>query len=147
MRTRTALRLSTVALACSLLTAVAAPAQAVTADERSVAWRINYEHYKRRIHSLAVWETLSQTARAHSCEMARRQSLYHNPNLARSVRGWRVLGENVAVGWNLYEIHKAWMASAPHRANILDWDYDAVGVGICRDAGGSYWVTTVFFGW
>lgn len=146
MRSRRILaRLIVLAMSSVLVMSLAAPAQAVTRDEKAVAWRINHEHYKRKLRSLAVWESLSNTARNHSCAMARSDNLRHNPNLTRQVRGWRILGENVAVGWNLYEIHKAWMASPSHRSNILDGRYRALGVGICRGASGAYWVTTIFF--
>lgn len=138
-------RLLVLALSSVLVMSLAAPAQAVTRDEKDVAWRINNEHYKSRLRSLAVWESLSNTARNHSCAMARSDRLYHNPNLTKQVRGWQIIGENVAVGWNLYEIHKAWMASRSHRDNIMEGRYRALGVGICRGAGGSYWVTTIFF--
>ena len=143
---KTLARLIVVALSTVLVMSLAAPAQAVTRDEKDVAWRINHEHYTRRIRSLAVWESLSNTARNHSCTMARQDNLYHNPSLTRQVRGWRILGENVAVGWNLYEIHKAWMASASHRDNVLERRYRAVGVGICRAASGAMYVTTIFYG-
>ena len=103
------------------------------------------QHYKRRIRSVAVWESLSNTARNHSCAMSRSDRLHHNPNLTRQVRGWRIIGENVAVGWDLYEIHKAWMASPSHRDNILERRYRALGVGICRGPTGAYWVTTIFY--
>ncbi|HEX9696321.1 MAG TPA: CAP domain-containing protein [Actinomycetota bacterium] len=138
-------RLIVIALSSLLVMSLAAPAHAITRDEKDVAWRVNHEHYLRKLRSLAVWESLSNTARNHSCAMARGDRLYHNPSLTKQVRGWRMLGENVAVGWNLYEIHKAWMASRSHRDNILDGRYRALGVGICRGASGAYWVTTIFY--
>ncbi len=143
---RIAARIVAVCLSAIVFMAVAVPAQAVTADEKSVAWRINNEHYKRSIRSLAVWESLSNTARAHSCSMKNAQRLYHSTNLGSKVRGWRILGENVAMGGNLYSIHLAWMNSYAHRDNILERRYTALGVGSCRDSNGTFWVTTIFYG-
>lgn len=143
---RLAIRGTVVALAAMMAISLAAPAaQAVTRPEKDVAWRINHEHYKARLRSLAVSESLSNTARAHSCAMAKANSLYHNRALTKQVRGWRILGENVAMGHNLYEIHKAWMASPAHRDNIMEGRYRSVGVGICRAASGTLFVTTIFF--
>lgn len=143
---RIVIRTMVVALSATLMMSLAAPAaQAVTRAEKDVAWRINNEHYKARLRSLAVWESLSNTARNHSCAMARSESLYHNRSLTRQVRGWRILGENVAVGYDLYAIHRAWMNSPAHRANIMEGRYRALGVGICKSASGALYVTTIFF--
>lgn len=147
MTGRTIPRILSVALAALVFMTLALPAEAVTNDEKAVAWRINNEHYKRRIRSLSVWESLSNTARSHSCTMARQQRLYHNTNLTRQVPGgWRIVGENVGMGWDLYQIHVAWMNSPAHKSNILESRYRAVGVGACRDSGGTWWVTTIFYG-
>lgn len=146
-RMRNAARVLTISLASLTIVTAAAPfADSVNWNEKSVVWRINHEHYKRRLRSIGVSEALSNTARAHSYQMAISQNLRHSANLSSRVSGWRILGENVAVGYNLYEIHRAWMASPGHRANILEGRYRTVGVGIWRDAGGAYWVTTIFKG-
>lgn len=143
---RLASRLLIVMLATLSVFAFALPAQAATGDEQSVTWRVNHEHYTRNMRSLQSWESIVGKARQHSCEMAKTQRLFHTPNLSSQYSGWRILGENVAMGYNLYEIHKAWMQSPAHRSNILESRYRAMGSGVCRDSGGTYWVTTVFFG-
>ena len=115
-------------------------------SEGSVAWRVNHEHYSRRIHALDVSSSIAQKARQHSCDMARSQRLYHTADLRSQYSGWRILGENVAKGWDLYEIHRAWMESPAHRDNVLESRYKAIGAGVCQDGNGTYWVTTVFYG-
>lgn len=46
-------------------------------------------------------------------------------------RYWRVLGENAGTGYATpREIVAAWMASPPHRANILDPRFRDVGTGV-----------------
>jgi uncharacterized protein YkwD len=37
------------------------------------------------------------------------------------------------------------MDSAPHRRNVLRRGYDHAAVGVVK-AGGSFWVTTIFYG-
>lgn len=62
--------------------------------------------------------------------------------------GYRaVAGENVAHGYSeSREVMAAWMASPPHRANILNCGVRAIGAGVQRAANGTYYWTQVF-GW
>jgi uncharacterized protein YkwD len=58
-----------------------------------------------------------------------------------------VAGENVAHGYTrTREVMAAWMASPPHRANILNCGVRAIGTGVQRAANGTYYWTQVF-GW
>ncbi|MEU7903139.1 CAP domain-containing protein [Actinoplanes sp. NPDC049118] len=58
-----------------------------------------------------------------------------------------VAGENVAHGFSsTTEVMAAWMASPPHRANILNCGVKALGTGVQRAANGTYYWTQVF-GW
>ena len=41
---------------------------------------------------------------------------------------------------------KAWMRSAPHRANILNRSFNAVGIGYWRGPDGRLWVCVDFGG-
>ena len=54
----------------------------------------------------------------------------HDPNLvanvARVVPDWRRVGENVGVGYDVTQLHNAFMGSSGHRANIMG-DYNQVG--------------------
>ena len=52
-------------------------------------------------------------------------------------------GENVDLNHSIAGAHDALMHSPPHRANILDPDYNVVGVGVIR-AGDNVWVTEDF---
>lgn len=71
-------------------------------------------------------------------------TLRHNPRLSTEVSGWRKLGENVGYGPDPATAHRAFMASAPHRANILDRDYRQLGLAVVKDAHHRYWVVEVF---
>ena len=87
---------------------------------------------------------LTSIARQHSSDMARQQSLYHNPNLTTQVQNWRAVGENVGEGPTVGDIHVAFMNSPEHRANILDHDFTQVGIGTAYDDKGVLYVTEVF---
>ena len=53
---------------------------------------------------------------------------------------WTKLGENVGYAWSLEQVQNAFMNSAPHRANILDWTYNKVGTGVTYGWDGRIWV-------
>jgi uncharacterized protein YkwD len=105
-----------------------------------------------------VWDAeLSQLARQHSFDMARSGSLGHSgPDgrdmaaRARSmgIRGWRVLGENVAFNQGFDDPSafavQRWMGSSKHRANILNSQFTRSGIGVARAADGSIYFTQVF---
>ncbi|MDQ1488811.1 MAG: hypothetical protein QOD57_1809 [Actinomycetota bacterium] len=83
-----------------------------------------------------------------SRQMALAGGLQHNHGyLCRAALerfGAAGVGENVAVGSSLEEIHRHLMQSAPHRANVLDPGYQLVGVGAVRTPGGLLYVTEDF---
>ncbi|MGI8758491.1 MAG: CAP domain-containing protein [Acidimicrobiales bacterium] len=75
-------------------------------------------------------------------------SLVHNPIYSLQIpAGWSRAGENVGCGSSaegvVGMVHRAFMASPGHRANILG-DYNQVGVGVSFDASGTMWVTQNF---
>lgn len=45
------------------------------------------------------------------------------------------LAENVAEGPNAPDIHRQWMNSPPHRANLLDPQLDSVGIAVAEGRG------------
>jgi uncharacterized protein YkwD len=77
--------------------------------------------------------------------MVKRSLLYHTPDwrFRRRVTRWNVLGENVGVGGSVASLHKAFMSSPSHRANVLSSTFIHFGVGTKR-AGDRMWVTVVF---
>lgn len=94
---------------------------------------------------LAVDGSLVTVARRHSQRMANSGSIYHNGGLAGEVpSGWKSLGENVGMGPTCDDIHAAFMNSPSHRANILDPDFNFVGVGVVVAGDGTIFVTEVF---
>jgi uncharacterized protein YkwD len=51
------------------------------------------------------------------------------------------VGENIAAGYpDADAVMEGWMNSEGHRANILNCDYDVIGIGVADRDGTLYWV-------
>ena len=113
--------------------------------ERAVFTLTNSERARRGLTPLQPDETLDTIARAHSVDMLRRSFFAHaNPDgegpgdrVGRAHR--QLIGEAAENVWSGsgYSVTAAaaqivgdWMASAGHRANILNQEYTHLGVGI-----------------
>jgi hypothetical protein len=129
--------------ALSVLASPAYADSAATYESQFVA-KTNAARQSAGMSSYSVAYDLVSIARAHSADMARSQSLYHNPSLTSQVQNWQAVGENVGEGPNVDDIHTAFMNSPDHRANILDHDFTQVGIGVVVDKNGIIWVTEVF---
>lgn len=105
--------------------------------------RIAAERVERGLPELRLAGDLTEVARRHAARMAADGRLYHNPNLASEVSGYKVVGENVGNGGSVGAIHEAFMASAIHRRQILRPGYREVGVGVVWSAD-LMWVVEVF---
>ncbi len=110
---------------------------------------------------LEVDRTLVEAARAHSREMYDKFYFAHeSPTgslrtpMKRYLKAlnyrprYAMIGENIAYcsEVNVGVSHNALMNSEGHRANILDPRYDAIGIGVCKGADGSFYVTEMFLG-
>lgn len=132
------------ALVSGLMSIAAPSAHAISSEESGFVAKINASRGSRGLRSLTVKGDLVDVARRHSREMADAGTIYHNTSLPNQVRGdWTRLGENVGVGATVDELHQAFMDSAPHRANILEGDYNQVGIGVVITDGTIY-VTEIF---
>ena len=90
---------------------------------------------------------ISRYAVKHSREMAEAGYLFHTEDLAGVLDGvdWTLGGENVGVGSSLEDLEAAFMASKPHRRNILEEVFENAAIGVVR-SDGNYWVTVIFYG-
>jgi uncharacterized protein YkwD len=97
--------------------------------------------------ALALNARLSRYATRHSRDMARAGYLFHTEDLADKLKGldWSMGGENVGVGSSLTDLQDSFMASRPHRRNILQKGFDHAAIGVVQ-SDGSLWVTVIFYG-
>ena len=106
--------------------------------------RVNAERVARGAPPLVWDQELAAIAGAWSETMIRTGDFKHSPETFRQNRAYGT-GENIASGQTTTgELHVGWMKSDGHRLNVLDADYDAIGIGIVCRQDGAMWATQVF---
>ena len=142
-------------IALVLITAALAAPSTASAGTRARSTEMKWTMFHlvnvaRRSHGLKPLDLnarLSRTALGDSAKMANRATVFHTANLYDTVRRYRPnrWGENVGMASTVRGLHRAFMASYEHRANILGSAYRKVGVGLVR-SGGYVWGTLIFYG-
>lgn len=153
------------AAACALVMATAAmaltahPAGASAAEKPdtdayadAVVTLVNEERAAAGLNPVQAVPVLNDAAEVRSAEIV--QSFSHTRPDGRScstILGdnniqWRTTGENIAYGYASPEsVMDGWMHSSGHRANILNENFEYIGVGVVYEGGTLYW-TQVFTG-
>ena len=133
----------------------------VSADESCIAAAVNSDRAAAELGALPVDGGLADYARSHSGAMASAGTIFHSggspsnqiPSDAAFRTAlplpWRdadVAGENVGddSADDCAGMEEAFMASPPHRANILDPRWTAMAVGVAFSADGGLYVTEDF---
>ncbi len=125
-----------------------------TRTENAVAALTNAEREKAGCPALRIDERLRKAARGHSEDMAAQDYFSHDSpdgttpwDRAEAAGYPDPSGENIARGYpDATSVVEAWMNSAGHRANILNCDSKAIGVGVdLNTENGPYW--TEMFGY
>lgn len=118
---------------------------------------VNQERRRCGLRPLRWSAPLARAAQAHSQDMAERQFLGHvNPDgytpadrvRLAGARHFRWIAENVGVHWSgphpARSVVQGWMASPPHRANILNPRFRYTGIGVSVSSKGAFYFTEVF---
>ena len=119
-----------------------------TPGEVAVVRVINTFRRANGAPALRIGPALTRAARSHSADMVRRGYFDHGPFVQRLRRfGVRApyVGENLASGTKPLgagAIVQMWIASPPHRQNLLDRGFRRIGVGL---AGGTTRLVTADF--
>lgn len=138
-------RIIRAALVPLLLLAFLSTACNTSSDEQTALDAINQSRAQAGLPGLRWDDTLGDKARAWASHLAADQSLSHSSIAQGAAPGWHYLAENVGVSIGIYEAQRAFMASAPHRKNILDGRFTSVGIGLVQ-AGGQLWIVQEFRG-
>lgn len=123
-------------------------------DEKRLVDLVNGERTARGLGAL-VWDgTLARLARDHAADMLRMGQATHassadgagfTQRLARSDMRAGAAAENVAYAHDVVRAHRGLMNSPGHRANILNGDLTAIGIGIVEaPEGGRIYVVQDF---
>ncbi|MBW3665370.1 MAG: cell wall-binding repeat-containing protein [Actinobacteria bacterium] len=106
----------------------------LSAQEAELARLLNGERVSRGLPVLSHADALRTVARRHAQRMMIEGQIFHNERLREDVEAvfpaWASIGENVGVGPTIPSVHRAFMDSPGHRANILDPDWGWMGVGV-----------------
>jgi uncharacterized protein YkwD len=127
--------------------AAASPRTTSSSFASQVIQLVNRQRAAAGCVALRTDSRLNQAALSHSVDMAVRDYFAHDTPegvtfVARDrAAGYRQPGgENIAEGQRSpNEVMTAWMNSPGHRANILNCQFRAIGVGVYRGAAGLYW--------
>jgi uncharacterized protein YkwD len=122
---------------------IAAPMYDDVAGAQLLASQINADRSANGLRPLTISVDLTAIAQAHSRRMAEAGRIWHNDELftqsERARLGASRLGENVGFdGGGAVTSHQMYMDSAPHRANILDPRFTAMGIAVTVADGISY---------
>ena len=110
--------------------------------EKRLLRRLNEAREENGLAPLRTRAKLTAYARRHSAAMSGHRVLFHTRSFS-VLCCWSSIAENVGFGATPRAVHRALMASAPHRANMLDHTKRAVGIGVVR-SDDQIWVTQVF---
>jgi len=107
-------------------------------DETAMVDLVNRERSKAGLNRLSADDKLSVVARNYATEMWERGYFSHySPEgqnvadrLTNSGIEFRVVGENLALAPTLLIAHTGLMNSPAHKANILDLQFNKIGIGI-----------------
>jgi len=122
-------------------------------EEKLLEW-VNMERTARDLNPLRFSQDLRNVAIKHSKDMASQRKLTHLSSSGKSYLDRLVeaglyfieIGENVAVSDTFDEefIHQGFMESPEHRDNILNPEFDMIGIGVEYSEDQEYFVTQDF---
>lgn len=140
-------------LSFSLILLWSVTAQAsLTPLEKEIVALTNQARQKAGLQPLKINLTLVGAARAQCTNMIAANQLSHAVNgktLPVRIKNWgyayKHIGENIAFGdKSATRIMKLWMKSKGHRQNILNKNFNEIGVGVATDRHGRVYYTQVF---
>jgi len=113
---------------------------------------VNQERSANGCGTVKINAKLATSARQHSADQAANDKMSHTGSdgssfVQRAQRaGYQnAIGENVAAGYRTpAAVMEGWMNSPGHRANILNCQAKAIGIGVVAAADGTLYWTQVF---
>ena len=101
-------------------------------DETSFVTQINALRTAQGVAPLRVDAGLTAKARTWAQTMADKNTIWHSQLSEGITADWQKLGENVGMGGNVDGLHVAFVNSPHHYENLVDPDFDSIGIGVVR---------------
>jgi len=106
----------------------------------------NQDRAANHLPPLRQSDHLAQAARLHAFKMVKHGAISHQftgeadlaERAGKAGAHFSLITEKVAESPDASRIEDMWMASAGHRANLLDAKVDSIGIAVIRDRGGYY---------
>ena len=100
----------------------------------------NHERTSRGIPALKWDPSLAEAAHQHASRMAEQNTLSHQlpgePDLPTREKeagaNMSAAAENIALGPSVAGLHTGWMNSPPHRHNLLDPQFNSIGIAVVQ---------------
>ncbi len=138
-RSRARLKIGALVLGAALVAA-----SCVSTDQTTVFNQVNASRASNGVPAAGANQWLSDFAQTWAEFMAATCTLGHSRNYASAnPYRWRSLAENVGRGPSLSSTHTAFLNSPPHRANIMNRNFNYLGTGVAKGCG-YYWVVHEF---
>lgn len=124
----------------------------ITPQEAEILHLTNQERKNAGLKSLTINSQLMEAARAQSDNMALESDLSHEVNgrdlvsrIETSGYPYSNVGENIAQStYSINHVINMWMKSEGHRKNILNSNFEEMGIGITVAPNGDKYYTQVF---
>jgi tetratricopeptide (TPR) repeat protein len=130
-----------------------APTPEIRQLELKTLQLINQERSSKGLPPLSYNEILAVIARNHSKEMAEYDIVSHyspvygfglKERVQTTFPAFKIMAENVAMGKNVDEIHQNLLKSPLHYENIINPEFDIVGIGLVKKTPFLYYVSQIF---
>ena len=131
-------------LAATVVFPMAAAIADGPSDETAFVLGINVLRAGKGLPRLTVNSNLTSKARAWAQTMADKDAIWHSVLSDGITANWQKLGENVGRGGSVAGLELAFIASPLHYANLIDRDFDSIGLGVVRSASGVIFVAEEF---
>lgn len=115
--------------------------------EQDLTNQINASRAQNGARALVPNATITFKAAGWAQHMASTRQLVHSNLADQNNLPWRGLAENIGSfpqSWSVSQMNNMFMNSAGHRANMLNGNYNYIGIGMVTDATGQTWVAEEF---
>jgi hypothetical protein len=131
------------ALAVAVMTLPTAASADTVSDEAAFVVRINELRASKGLPALEVHPNLVEKARGWAATMGNEGRIWHSTLSDGITADWRKLGENVGMGGSVQPLHDAFVASPKHYDNLIDPEFNYIGIGVAY-ADGTLYVSEMF---